>query len=1044
MSSLFGGGGASRANQPTVPLPTAAVAIQTSIQGRPKAIGWGTGLLAGNIIYLNDFQPVLVANYTQGPATSGGKGGLFGSRSGGSGNPTYSWTYYVNVFISLCEGPIQGILSFTGDGMTLSHYGDNTGGAHVFVGTQDQGPMGELVTAHPDQARAYRGEAYLAYWPMFLGENTAVPNFQYEVKFGIAGVGPFDLDADPAAVIADYLTNAQYGIPGFPPDLLGDLSQYSAFCIANSLVVSPLISDQTEAGQFLTTLMQATYSEIVWSSGRLTVAPYGDMYVNGNGVEFTPITTPVYYLAPDDFLPLQGGEGGGSSVTPIAITRKSEQDRINRVRLEFLDRANKYTPAEVDDRDEGSIEETRERPSDVREMHLFKRIDSASMSASFQLLREQVAVSYSFTLPKTFVLLDLMDLVTLPLDAFGLSATPQAVRIKEITENSDYSLTFIAEDWHGPVASPLYNRQTAVHAVPDFNADPGGINPPIFFEPPDALGGGLFVYAGISGVNPDVWGGADIYVSTDGTNYTKVGQVLGASRMGYTTADLPQVIPAVVGPSIDQFNTLSVDLTESGGELGSGTDTDMRADATVCYVGSTASARGELLSYRDAGLIAPNHYNLLPLHRGAYGSDIIDHPAGSPFVRIDGRVAKIPYDQTRIGRLLYIKFVSFNVYQGGRQTLDQVGAYIYSITGSSLTSSLPDVSSAWSVFKSQFAEIWWQDIEDFRSGIRYLVKKGVSYSSALLVGDQAHPPFIAFGEGTYWIVGYYVAPSGVVTFSTNPASISIVGNMLVENIILTSDQQANDWLGTRVRLTPAGTAPARTLGVDVTDVFTVSDVFSPTDVFLAGGGGTSATGTYTIPSSDIIDIGYLARVNINVTWSAAGVPLGADILSLPDFLAAQDILASAYAANVSAYPEIQASADGTTFGSWQRFVPGMYQGRKFNFRMQVTTNDARVTALLTGFKIQISVIPRTDHYQNLTSTTGISTITFRPDGAASNAGFNGGPNGAALPYWNASWSQTAGDIFVVTALSKTAMSWEILNGGAPVVRSGVNIDVQGY
>lgn len=1036
MAAVFGGQ-SSRASTPTVPVPAAALSIQTSVQGKPRPIGWGTGMLAGNLIYLNDFTPVLIANYSTPAQQSAGKGGRAGTQAA---QPTYAWVYYVNVNISLGEGVVADFLSFTGDGMVQSHYADNTGGGNRFYGTQDQLPFGGTASMHPDKALAYRGEAYLAYSPMYLGEKTSVPNFTFEVRWSISGFSStFPLDANARDIVRDFLTNEHYGVPGFTTDMLGDDSSYWAFCQTYGLAMSPILTDQTEASQFLQTIMQATYSELVWSGGKLRPIPYGEFYANGNGAEFFPNNTPDYDLSVDDFLPLQGGTTSGSGSVPVGISRKPAQDRINRVRIEFLDRSNIYTPAEIDHKDEADIVMTRERPSDVRTMHFFKNAFSASQSVSLQLQREQVVCTYSFTLPKKFIRIEIMDLIRLPLDEFDLADEPVVVRIKEIEENDDYSLTFTAEDYFGASGAATIPRQTASLSIPDFNADPGPLNTPAIFEPPDELGGGLFVFAAVSGQSTN-WGGADVYVSTDDVNYTKAGRVLGPSRMGVTTNDLPTGFPSLTGTTVDTTNVLGVDLSSSKGELAPGTQADMLAGNTASYI-SGADGAGEIIAYQDVTLTAANQYNLSTLHRGAYGSAIIDHPAGSQFVRVDGRVVRIPFDQTRIGQNVYIKFVSFNVWGGGAQTIDAVGAYPYKITGSALTSALPSIASTWAVFKASFDEIWWEEISDFRSGIRYIIKKGESFAAALQVGDVAHPPFTAFGEGTYWIIAYYISPVGTIAYSETPASLSLVGNMLVDNVILTSDQQAEGWTGTRTNLDIAGTFPAQTLVLSLPDVFALTDAFAPADIFTLPQDALS--GVYEIPSSDVVDVGYLGRCNINVTWNAAGVPIGSDILTVEDFLAAPDILSASYSANVTSFVEICVSADGSTFSSWQRFVPGMYVGRKFKLRVTLATNDPRITAVLLAFKVQISVEPRTDHYR-VNATAGTNTITFRPEGAASDAGFNGGPNGQTVPYWTASWSQSAGDIFVVTALSLTSISFQILNGGTPVARSGVNVDVQGY
>jgi hypothetical protein len=82
-------------------------------------------------------------------------------------------------------------------------------------------------------------------------------------------------------------------------------------------------------------------------------------------------------------------------------------------------------------------------------------------------------------------------------------------------------------------------------------------------------------------------------------------------------ADLPQ------HSSPDPNATLSVDLTESRGQLASVSASDAANLLTLCYVGT------ELIAYETATLTGAGKYALTTLYRGTYGSAIIDHPPGT-------------------------------------------------------------------------------------------------------------------------------------------------------------------------------------------------------------------------------------------------------------------------------------------------------------------------------------------------------------------------------------------------------------------------------
>ena len=138
-------------------------------------------------------------------------------------------------------------------------------------------------------------------------------------------------------------------------------------------------------------------------------------------------------------------------------------------------------------------------------------------------------------------------------------------------------------------------------------------------------------------------------------------------------------LPAHSSP--DLVNTLSVDLTESRGQLGSVSATDAANLVTLCYAG------GELLAFETATLTGPHKYELTTLYRGAYGSAITDHPAGAHFACLDGSIGRFAYPSSLIGQSVYLKFASMNIVGGGLQSLASVPAHTYLIRGAGQASS---------------------------------------------------------------------------------------------------------------------------------------------------------------------------------------------------------------------------------------------------------------------------------------------------------------------------------------------------------------------
>ena len=172
----------------------------------------------------------------------------------------------------------------------------------------------------------------------------------------------------------------------------------------------------------------------------------------------------------------------------------------------------------------------------------------------------------------------------------------------------------------GVGTASLYPRLAAAGSAVDTLTDPGDTNPPIIFEPPAALSGGAREVWLIASGGPD-WGGCQVWISLDNATYALAGTIYRGARQGTLTVNLPS------HPDSDDTSTLSVDLTQSKGQLLSGTQADADNLLTLCYVD------GELISYQNATLIAAYRYDLTYLRRGVYGTAINAHPTDSNFAR---------------------------------------------------------------------------------------------------------------------------------------------------------------------------------------------------------------------------------------------------------------------------------------------------------------------------------------------------------------------------------------------------------------------------
>jgi hypothetical protein len=202
-------------------------------------------------------------------------------------------------------------------------------------------------------------------------------------------------------------------------------------------------------------------------------------------------------------------------------------------------------------------------------------------------------------------------------------------------------------------------------------ADPGNTNAPIIFEPPAVLSGGdLEVWLIASGgVN---WGGCQIWVSSDGSTYAMAGTLYRGGRQGVLTATLPSHADP------DTTDSLSVDLTESQGQMLSGTTADADSFVTLCY------CDGELVSYQTATLTAAFKYNLTYLRRGVYGTAIGAHSSGANFARFgpnDPSLFRYYYPASFVGQTIFVKLPAFNIFGQALQGLSGLTATSFTLSG---------------------------------------------------------------------------------------------------------------------------------------------------------------------------------------------------------------------------------------------------------------------------------------------------------------------------------------------------------------------------
>ncbi|MBF0186157.1 MAG: phage tail protein, partial [Magnetococcales bacterium] len=423
---------------------------------------------------------------------------------------------------------------------------------------------------------------------------------------------------------------------------------------------------QEETSAIIARLMKITNSEVYFSEGVLKVTPLGDALVTGNGVTFTPNLTPVYELTEDDFI-VSGQED------PVTVTRKPSVDVYNHVKVEFLNASNQFNTEVAEAKDMVSIDLFGLRSMDSIKFHEIKSAAVARIVAQNILQRMQyVRNTYGFKLGWRHCLLEPTDLVTLTDAGTGLDKTP--VRILSIEEDEIGLLTVEAEDApFGVFSTATYPHQEVGGYVADFNKPSGAINTPVVFDAPVELTPGLReIWVAVSG--GENYGGCQVWLSSDGTNFKKIGEIVSPARHGFLTETM------AAGSDPDTTHTCKIDLSESGGSLTSGTIADADNRATLAWVD------GEFIAYSTATMTGSHQYTLDSyLRRGLYGTPIKVHPGQCRFVRCDGTIFRYAYDPALVGKTVYMKFPAFNQFGGGSQSLADAAEYTVVVGGSAAT-----------------------------------------------------------------------------------------------------------------------------------------------------------------------------------------------------------------------------------------------------------------------------------------------------------------------------------------------------------------------
>jgi hypothetical protein len=267
-----------------------------------------------------------------------------------------------------------------------------------------------LVSRHPSQALGYNGIAKVVSPAFDLGASNNMKNLNFEVAAQLYGAGIED--AEPSHIITDIVQNSFYGLSAVVA--LDSLANLRNWCVANGLFISPFMDTQVACADFIDDILKICNAEAVWSENKLKIIPYGDTSIVGNGATYIAANNPIYDLGLNDLL------------SEVKISRQDPQDpneTINKVSIEWVNRANDYNPEPAAAQDDAAVAQFGAIEGSPVKHHAITTAPVAKLAANWELRRQvDKLAAYDFDLGIQFGLLECMDLVTLPLGDLKLGA----------------------------------------------------------------------------------------------------------------------------------------------------------------------------------------------------------------------------------------------------------------------------------------------------------------------------------------------------------------------------------------------------------------------------------------------------------------------------------------------------------------------------------------------------------------------------------------------------------------------------------------------
>lgn len=359
-----------------------------------------------------------------------------------------------------------------------------------------------------------------------------------------------------------------------------------------------------------------------------------------------------------------------------------------------------------------------------------------------------------------------------------------------------------------------------------------------------------------------------------------------------------------------------------------------------------------------------------------------------------------------------------SVSSAGLQSSGTTSTTTIDIVGHNLP--LDDITAIASRYENNILTIVWNPITDNRPFV-YEVRKGNDWDTAVFLAVTPMTRFASQGSGTYLIKPVYSE-----VYSVNPAVIQIVDSIITQNVVEIHDEYSSGWQGAVsdgavkvdgvIKL--AGSNNVNTMFDNIPDF----DNLASLDFH----GGIQPFGTYTIPESHRIDIGVAENCNILGSITVSGEE-GPGFEGDPGSFVDGKIY-------IRVAQEIDELSGMPAFGDWSEFIPGPYLGRVFDFKVELSSSDNNVTAVLSAFTFSVDMADKYDQETETWVEESGSVIPF-------NYKFHSSPQ-LLIAVLNATGGETV--VLKTNEIAKSQFRVQIVDALGTPVRRQINWVAKGY